>query len=313
LKSGGVTISYLRFGPKPIKSSYLIDSGCTHLAMHKKEYIFTLKARLILAAATEGSTLVLNNAELSEKLPDPFCRLVGQKKMKVFAIDAATVAKKTGMGRLIINIMTAVFFKSLGVLPVDQALCLLHGADHARGRDALEALLAVFAEPSVEPTEVDVNELVLRLRETSSQLCAPLDEPAEDDVNSEASDDSPGLLCSCTVTLACGAATLLTNARLRLARGRVYGLLRANDCGKSTLLRAIHERHVAAFPTVGELVTSLVEHGVGEKPPECNRTPLEFLFADPCLRELDLERSQVSSALQPMGFDQGGRLKKPSG
>ena len=122
----------------------------------------------------------------------------------------------------------------------------------------------MFAEPSVKPTEVDVNELVLRLRVTSSQLCTPLGEPAEDGVNSEASDDSPGLLCFCTVTLACGAATLLTNARLRVARGRVYGLVGANDSGKSTLLRAIHERRVAGFPTAGELVTALVETGVGE-------------------------------------------------
>merc|ERR1719254_102524 len=45
LKSGGVTISYLRFGPQPIKSSYLIDSDGGYLAMHKKEYMFTIKAR----------------------------------------------------------------------------------------------------------------------------------------------------------------------------------------------------------------------------------------------------------------------------
>merc|ERR1719446_1046995 len=100
--------------------------------MHKKEYIFTIKARLILGACKEGSTLVLNvpwsDAELDTKLPAPFRRLVGQKKLKVFAIDAASVAKKTGMGKLINNIMTAVFFKLSGVLPVDQALSLLKDA-----------------------------------------------------------------------------------------------------------------------------------------------------------------------------------------
>jgi homodimeric pyruvate:ferredoxin (flavodoxin) oxidoreductase len=132
LKSGGVTISYLRFGPQPIKASYLIDSDCGYLAMHKKEYIFTIKARLILGVCSEGSTLVLNvpwsDAELDTKLPGPFRKLVGEKKMKIFAIDAASVAKKTGMGKLINNIMTAVFFKLSGVLPVDQALGLLKDA-----------------------------------------------------------------------------------------------------------------------------------------------------------------------------------------
>merc|ERR1719424_1474025 len=132
LKSGGVTISFLRFGPQEIKSSYLIDSDCGYVAMHKKEYMFTIKARLILGVCKEGSTLVVNvpwsDEELAEKLPAPFRRLVGEKKMKVFAIDAASVAKKTGMGKLINNIMTAVFFKLSGVLPVDQALSLLKDA-----------------------------------------------------------------------------------------------------------------------------------------------------------------------------------------
>jgi len=132
LKSGGVTISYLRFGPQPIKSSYLIDSGCGYLAMHKKEYMFTIKARLILGALDDGATLVLNvpwtDEELAAKLPGPFRRIVGQKRLKVFAIDANTVARKTGMGRLINNIMTAVFFNLSGVLPTEQALGLLKDA-----------------------------------------------------------------------------------------------------------------------------------------------------------------------------------------
>merc|ERR1719265_1319111 len=123
LKSGGVTISYLRFGDAPIKASYLIDSGCGYLAMHKKEYIFTIKARLILDCVEEGGTLVLNvpwpDEELNTRLPGPFRRMVAEKKLKVFAIDAAKVAKETGMGKLINNIMTAVFFKLSGVLPVD--------------------------------------------------------------------------------------------------------------------------------------------------------------------------------------------------
>lgn len=161
LKSGGVTISFLRFGKEPILGSYLIDSGCGYLAMHKKEYIFTMKASLILGCCNEGGTLVLNvpwsDAELNTMLPSPFRRLVGQKKMKVFVIDAARVAKDTGMGKLINNIMTAVFFQLSGVLPVDQALSLLKDAvkktyqskgDHVVSQNckAVDAALAALRE-----------------------------------------------------------------------------------------------------------------------------------------------------------------------
>merc|ERR1719310_1258921 len=80
----------------------------------------------------EGSVLVLNvpwsDAELNTILPPPFRRMIAEKKLKVSAIDANAVAKKTGMGKLINNIMTAVFFKLSGVLPTEQALSLLKDA-----------------------------------------------------------------------------------------------------------------------------------------------------------------------------------------
>ena len=60
LKSGGVTISSPRFVASPIKSDYLIRSDGGYLATHKEEYMFTIKARLILRACREGGTLGLN-------------------------------------------------------------------------------------------------------------------------------------------------------------------------------------------------------------------------------------------------------------
>jgi len=132
LKSGGVTISHLRFGPEPIKGSYLIDAGCNYLAIHKKEYIFSFFADLLLGPLADGGTLVLNcpwsDAEMDTVLPPPFRKIVGQKRLKVCAIDASAVAKRTGMGKLINNIMTAVFFELSGVLPTEQALALLKDA-----------------------------------------------------------------------------------------------------------------------------------------------------------------------------------------
>ncbi|CAE8684018.1 unnamed protein product [Polarella glacialis] len=146
LKSGGVTISHLRFGPEPIMGSYLIDAGCDYLAIHKKEYINSFFAELLLGPLRDGGTLVLNcpwsDAELAQELPPPFRKIVGQKRLKVCAIDASAVAKRTGMGRLINNIMTAVFFELSGVLPTEQALALLKDAVKKTYKNKGEAIVS---------------------------------------------------------------------------------------------------------------------------------------------------------------------------
>jgi len=123
--------------------------------------------------------------------------------------------------------------------------------------------------------------------------------------------ESLGVMCDCTLTLACGAATLLAGARLRLARGQVYGLIGANDSGKSTLLKALHDRRVVGFPDASQLVTALVEHGVGEHPPACDQLPLDYLLADPELQACNLSKEEALTGLRSLGFDGGGRLKRP--
>ena len=90
--------------------------------MHKKEYIFTIKARYILDVCGEGRSLVLNVPWPDEDLPAPFRRLVGEKKLKVFAIEAASVAKSTGMGKLINNIMLPSSSSSLVCFPTQGPL-----------------------------------------------------------------------------------------------------------------------------------------------------------------------------------------------
>eukprot|EP00933_Yihiella_yeosuensis_P006407 TRINITY_DN1110_c0_g2_i4.p1 TRINITY_DN1110_c0_g2~~TRINITY_DN1110_c0_g2_i4.p1 ORF type:complete len:1858 (-),score=525.91 TRINITY_DN1110_c0_g2_i4:496-6069(-) len=146
LKSGGVTMSHLRFGPKLLKGAYLIDSGCDYLAIHKKEYIFSFQADILLSPLAKGGTLVLNcpwsDADLEKELPPPFKKLIGEKKLKVCAIDASTVAKRTGMGKLINNIMTAVFFELSGVLPTEQALSLLKDAVKKTYKNKGEAIVS---------------------------------------------------------------------------------------------------------------------------------------------------------------------------
>lgn len=168
LKSGGVTISHLRFGPKPIKGSYLIDSGCGYLAVHKKEYLKSFAASLILGPCAVGGNLVLNipytDAELEQELPVPFRKIVGMKKLKIFAIDASAVAKRTGMGKLINNIMTAIFFKVSGVLPTEQALGLL--------KDAVKKTYKSKGDAIVQQNIVSVEAACDCLREVSYPAAA---------------------------------------------------------------------------------------------------------------------------------------------
>ncbi|OLP90915.1 Elongation factor 3B [Symbiodinium microadriaticum] len=77
-----------------------------------------------------------------------------------------------------------------------------------------------------------------------------------------------------------------------------YGV-RPNDCGKSTLLRAINNEQVDGFPPKSELVTAFVEHGIGEKEPECELTwtPLEYIFADETIQAMGVTTFRLASFL----------------
>ncbi|KAF4660770.1 hypothetical protein FOL46_005988 [Perkinsus olseni] len=130
-KLGLVRVRLLR--PWPINSPYEITSGCEYVAVHKKEYVKAFDASLILGASKPESILVLNAPwltveELDEELPSKFKLMVAEKRLKLFVINASLVAKESGMGRLINNIMQAVFFRLSGVLPYEQALPLFEAA-----------------------------------------------------------------------------------------------------------------------------------------------------------------------------------------
>ncbi|CAK0870630.1 unnamed protein product [Prorocentrum cordatum] len=158
--------------------------------------------------------------------------------------------------------------------------------------------------------------MVNQVREVGGRLSSMIGERSSEPAASTPSGagQTAGLLCDCTFTLACGAATLLVGANLRLERGRIYGFVGGNDSGKSTILRAIHERRVSDFPPMEEVVTTLVEHGVGEKHPECEMTPVGTvadLLADEMIRSLKLSEYEVARALGEWGFQREGRLRRP--
>lgn len=121
-KSGGITVSHLRFGPNPIYASYLINKA-NFVACH----VFSFLEKLdVLKYAADGGTFLLNSPfphdEVWEKLPLTTQKRIIDKKLKFYVIDAVKIAKDTGMGGRTNTIMQTCFFAISGVLEKKQAI-----------------------------------------------------------------------------------------------------------------------------------------------------------------------------------------------
>ncbi|MGK5088528.1 pyruvate:ferredoxin (flavodoxin) oxidoreductase [Bdellovibrionota bacterium FG-2] len=121
-KSGAITISHLRFGPKPIRSSYLVTQA-NFVACHQWDF---LEKYDVLEAAAPGAVLLLNSTFPTHQVWDELTREVQKtildKKLKLYTIDAFKVARETGMGGRINTIMQTCFFAISGVLPREEAI-----------------------------------------------------------------------------------------------------------------------------------------------------------------------------------------------
>ena len=121
-KSGAVTISHLRFGPQPIRSSYLV-SRANFVACH--QWIF-LDRYDMLSALVPGGTFLLNSPfaadEVWDHLPRPVQEQIISKRARFYVIDAYQVARDTGMGSRMNTILQVCFFAISAVLPADQAI-----------------------------------------------------------------------------------------------------------------------------------------------------------------------------------------------
>lgn len=119
-------------------------------------------------------------------------------------------------------------------------------------------------------------------------------------------------LCNCVFTLGYGSLTLLNNTRLHLKRGGNYGLLGPNDCGKTTLMRAIANEQVDGFPPKSELKTAFVEHGIGEAEPECDWSPFDYLLDEPVIKAMfddgEITMEKMEEELTSVGFKRGDKL-----
>lgn len=121
-KSGSTTISHLRFGKKPIHSTYLIQTA-SFVGCHQ----FTLLEKFdVLEQIAEGGTFLLNSPygkdETWDKLPRKVQEQIIDKKLNFYVIDAYSVANKTGMGSRVNTIMQTCFFAISGILPKEEAI-----------------------------------------------------------------------------------------------------------------------------------------------------------------------------------------------
>ena len=121
-KAGTLTVSHLRFGPKPIRSTYLIRQA-NFVACHQTVF---LEKYDMLDTIAEGGTFLINAPWSAEQvwdmLPLKIQKHIINKKVKLYSIDAQSVAEKSGMGRRINTVMQVCFFAISGVLPRDEAI-----------------------------------------------------------------------------------------------------------------------------------------------------------------------------------------------
>ncbi len=127
-KSGGVTMSHLRFGKKPIKSTYLLDEA-DYIACHKPSYIYQYD---ILEGLKKGGTFLLNCVwspeELEERLPASMKRYIAENEIKFYIINAVDIASSIGLGGRINMVTQSAFFKLANVIPIEEAVPLLKDA-----------------------------------------------------------------------------------------------------------------------------------------------------------------------------------------
>ncbi|WP_019498420.1 pyruvate:ferredoxin (flavodoxin) oxidoreductase [Pseudanabaena sp. PCC 6802] len=121
-KSGSITVSHLRFGPDPIRSTYLIDRA-NFVGCHQWNFLEWLD---VLQSAAAGATLLLNSPYTADavwdRLPLDVQEQIIRKQLKVYAIDANQVARNNGMGSRINTVMQVCFFALSGVLPRAEAI-----------------------------------------------------------------------------------------------------------------------------------------------------------------------------------------------
>ena len=127
-KSGGITVSHLRFGKNPIKSHYEINNA-DFIACHNQSYLYIYN---ILEGLRKNGVFVLNTIwnedELNDRIPGKIKRYIAENNINFYTINAVKIAQEIGLGGRINMIMQAAFFKVANIIPVDEAIKYLKDA-----------------------------------------------------------------------------------------------------------------------------------------------------------------------------------------
>ena len=127
-KSGGITVSHLRFGKKPIKSPYLVDKA-DFIACHNQAYVYKYD---VLEGLKKNGKFLLNTIwtaeEINEKLPASMKRFIAKNNIEFYTLNAVKIAQEIGLGGRINMIMQAAFFKIANIIPVEDAVKYLKDA-----------------------------------------------------------------------------------------------------------------------------------------------------------------------------------------
>ena len=162
-KAGAVTVSHLRFSPKPIESTYLIRRA-SFVACHQFQF---LDRRDVLTIADDEATFLLNSPHPADTvwqhLPQEIQQQIIQKRLRFFVIDAAKIAQQNQLGGRINTVMQTCFFALSGVLPMDRAIGELKQAAEKsyskrgpaivqRNHDAIDASVQALQQVTVPET-----------------------------------------------------------------------------------------------------------------------------------------------------------------
>ena len=196
-KAGAVTVSHLRFGPRPIRATYLIRKA-KFVACHQWVFIEKLD---MLEYAQQGATFLVNSPFGPDEIWDRFPREVQQsiidKQLKVYCIDATEVAREVGMGRRTNTIMQTCFFAISGILPREEAIAKIKSSiEKTYGKKGDEIVQLNFR--AVDSTLENLHEVKIPAEVTSTWSRPPL-----------VSEDAPELVQRVTAVMLAGKGDLL--------------------------------------------------------------------------------------------------------
>ncbi len=196
-KAGSVTVSHLRFGPRPIRSTYLIDQA-SFVACHDFE---RLERSDVLGVAAPGATFLLNSPfgpdEVWGRLPAEVQEQIVAKALRFFVVDGYAIAKEAGLGTRINTVLQTCFFALSGVLPVDEAVAAI--------KDAIVSSYGKRGETILTRNFAAVDAAVAALHEVS----VPADSLSDHHVRPPVPEEAPSFVQRVTAKMIAGEGDLL--------------------------------------------------------------------------------------------------------